>query len=90
MFTLEPIIKIIQDRLIWTPNTYLRGSTVYIDSIVLISLGIVIGSSLATGGRVSRAVKFLQISCLSWDNLGMYISLGMVSVPSFFLMRDND
>lgn len=56
LFTVEAIIKIIADGLIWTPNAYLRGSWGIIDCVVLITLWISVLSSLREQGDISRAV----------------------------------
>ena len=56
LFTIEAIIKIIADGLIWTPNAYLRGSWGIIDCVVLITLWISVLSSLEEQGDISRAV----------------------------------
>ncbi|CUS06927.1 unnamed protein product [Tuber aestivum] len=56
LFTIESLIKIIADGLIWTPNAYLRGSWGVIDCVVLITLWISVITSFRNQGEISRAV----------------------------------
>ncbi|KAJ6259480.1 hypothetical protein Dda_5117 [Drechslerella dactyloides] len=56
LFTLEAMIKIIADGLYWTPNAYLRNFWGVIDSLVLITLWISVGTSFADQGEIARAV----------------------------------
>ncbi|KAF3917084.1 hypothetical protein ABW20_dc0102550 [Dactylellina cionopaga] len=56
LFTLEAMIKIIADGFYWTPNAYLRNVWGGIDSIVLITLWISVGTSFADQGEIARAV----------------------------------
>lgn len=56
VFTVESIIKIIADGLVWTPNAYLRSSWGIIDIIVLITLWINVVTLLINDGAISRAV----------------------------------
>ncbi|KAF3910270.1 hypothetical protein ABW21_db0205254 [Orbilia brochopaga] len=56
LFTLEAVIKIIADGLYWTPNAYLRNFWGVIDSLVLITLWISVGTSFADQGEIARAV----------------------------------
>jgi hypothetical protein len=85
LFTLETIIKIIADGLIWTPNAYLRGSWGIIDCIVLISLWISVGSSLTKKDEISRAVgafkalralRLLNISGTAQDTFHSVVIVG--------------
>lgn len=56
LFTVEAIIKVIADGFYFTPNAYLRNIWGVIDSIVLITLWISVGTSFANQGEVARAV----------------------------------
>lgn len=56
LFTIEATIKVIADGFFWTPNAYFTGSWGFIDGLVLITLWIDVGTSLANQGAVSRAV----------------------------------
>ncbi|KAF3904350.1 hypothetical protein AA313_de0206632 [Arthrobotrys entomopaga] len=56
LFTFEALIKIIADGFYWTPNAYLRNVWGVIDSIVLITLWISVGTSFANQGEIARAV----------------------------------
>ncbi|KAF3939441.1 hypothetical protein ABW19_dt0202920 [Dactylella cylindrospora] len=56
LFTLEAMIKIIADGFYWAPNAYLRNVWGVIDSIVLITLWISVGTSFADQGEIARAV----------------------------------
>ncbi|CAZ82135.1 unnamed protein product [Tuber melanosporum] len=56
LFTIESLIKIVADGLIWTPNAYLRGSWGVIDCVVLITLWISVITSFRNQGEISRAV----------------------------------
>ncbi|EPS42843.1 hypothetical protein H072_3186 [Dactylellina haptotyla CBS 200.50] len=56
LFTLEALIKVIADGFYWTPNAYLRNVWGVIDSIVLITLWISVGTSFANQGEIARAV----------------------------------
>ena len=85
LFTLESIIKIIADGLIWTPNAYIRGSWGTIDCVVLITLWISVLSSLQEQGDISRAVgafkalralRLLNISDSARDTFHSVVVLG--------------
>ncbi|EWC43991.1 hypothetical protein DRE_01343 [Drechslerella stenobrocha 248] len=56
LFSFEAVVKIIADGFYWTPNAYLRNVWGVIDSIVLITLWISVGTSFADQGEVARAV----------------------------------
>jgi hypothetical protein len=85
LFTLESIIKIIADGLVWTPNAYLRGSWGIIDCIVLITLWISVASSLTNKDEISRAVgafkalralRLLNISGTAQDTFHSVVVIG--------------
>lgn len=56
VFTIEALIKVIADGVLWTPNAYFRGSWGFIDGLVLVTLWINVITSLKSDGAVSRAV----------------------------------
>ncbi|KAL6830373.1 calcium permeable channel [Trichoderma sp. SZMC 28015] len=56
IFTIEAIIKIIADGLLWTPNAFLRSSWGIIDAVVLITLWINVVTLLIDDGAISRAL----------------------------------
>ena len=56
IFTIEAVIKVIADGFFWTPNAYFRGSSGFIDGLVLVTLWINVLTSLYRDGAVSRAV----------------------------------
>lgn len=60
IFTLELIIKLIADGLIFTPNAYMRSSWNWIDLIALISLWIELIAYLRNDGNMSRIVRGLK------------------------------
>ncbi|CAH0000943.1 unnamed protein product [Clonostachys byssicola] len=55
VFTVESGIKVIADGLINTPNAYLRSSWGIVDTIVLITLWVNVGTLLDNNDKVSRA-----------------------------------
>ncbi|KAK5987704.1 Calcium-channel protein cch1 [Cladobotryum mycophilum] len=70
VFTIEAVIKVIADGLIWTPNAYLRSSWGIIDSVVLITLWINVVTLLINDGAISRAVgAFKALRALRLLNL---------------------
>ena len=60
LFSLEFVIKIIADGLVFTPNAYLRSSWNWIDFIVLISLWINFIASIENDLAISRIVSGLK------------------------------
>ena len=85
VFTLEAVIKIIADGFLFTPNAYFSGTWGLIDGIVLLTLWISVGSSLASLGQVTRAVnafkalralRLLNISDSARDTFHSVIILG--------------
>lgn len=56
VFTVEAIIKVVADGLIWTPNAYLRSSWGAIDAVVLVTLWINAVTLFVNDGAISRAV----------------------------------
>ncbi|TFB03836.1 Calcium-channel protein cch1 [Trichoderma ghanense] len=56
IFTVEAIIKIIADGLLWTPNAFLRSSWGIIDAVVLITLWTNVVTLLIDDGAISRAL----------------------------------
>ncbi|PHH77474.1 hypothetical protein CDD82_3496 [Ophiocordyceps australis] len=56
IFTVEAMVKMIADGLIWTPNAYLRSSWGIIDAVVLVTLWINVVTLLINDGAISRAV----------------------------------
>lgn len=56
VFTIEAIIKVLADGLIWTPNAYMRSSWGIMDCVVLITLWINVVTLLINDGAISRAV----------------------------------
>ncbi|KAI3405297.2 CCH1 [Candida oxycetoniae] len=60
VFTVEFLIKVIADGLIFTPNAYLRSSWNFIDFVVLISLWIEAVAYLKNDGNLSRIVRGLK------------------------------
>lgn len=56
LFSVEALIKVVADGVFWTPNAYFRSSWGFIDGVVLTTLWIDVGASLANEGQVSRAV----------------------------------
>ncbi|KAI0484781.1 Ion transport protein-domain-containing protein [Xylariaceae sp. FL0804] len=56
LFTVEAIIKIIADGLIFTPNAYYRSSWGIIDAVVLASLWINIVALIARNSAISRVI----------------------------------
>ncbi|KAH7160114.1 Ion transport protein-domain-containing protein [Dactylonectria estremocensis] len=56
VFTVEALIKIIADGLIWTPNAFLRSSWGLMDAVVLITLWINVVTLLINDGAISRAI----------------------------------
>lgn len=56
IFTIEAVIKIIADGLLWTPNAFLRSSWGIIDAVVLITLWINVVTLLIDDGAISRAL----------------------------------
>ena len=56
VFTIEALIKIMADGLLFTPNAYYRGFWGFIDAVVLITLWISVATSLANLGQISRGV----------------------------------
>lgn len=56
IFTVEAIIKIIADGLLWTPNAFLRSSWGIIDAVVLVTLWINVVTLLIDDGAISRAL----------------------------------
>ncbi|CUM67862.1 uncharacterized protein PRCAT00005571001 [Priceomyces carsonii] len=60
LFTIEFLIKIIADGLIFTPNAYMRSSWNLIDLCVLISLWIDFIAFLKNDGDLSRIVRGLK------------------------------
>lgn len=56
IFAIEAVIKVIADGFFWTPNAYFRGSSGFIDGLVLVTLWINVLTSLYKDGAVSRAV----------------------------------
>ncbi|KAI1180614.1 ion transporter [Nemania sp. FL0916] len=56
LFTVEAVIKIIADGLLFTPNAYYRSSWGFIDAVVLITLWINVLTLLFNDGSVSRVV----------------------------------
>ncbi|KAI5776754.1 Ion transport protein-domain-containing protein [Geopyxis carbonaria] len=85
LFTLESIIKVVADGLIWTPNAYLRGSWGIIDCIVLITLWISVISSLRKQDEITRAVgafkalralRLLNISGTAQDTFHSVVIVG--------------
>ncbi|RFU72168.1 cation channel family [Trichoderma arundinaceum] len=56
IFTIEAVIKIIADGLVWTPNAFLRSSWGIIDAVVLITLWINVVTLLIDDGAISRAL----------------------------------
>ncbi|KAL7269076.1 calcium channel protein [Rhizina undulata] len=85
LFTLESIMKIIADGLIWAPNAYLRGSWGIIDCIVLITLWTSVITSLRNQDEIARAVgafkalralRLLNISGSAQDTFHSVVVLG--------------
>lgn len=56
LFTVEAVIKIIADGLLWTPNAYLRSSWGLLDGVVLVTLWINAITLLVNDGAISRAI----------------------------------
>ncbi|KAJ2981109.1 hypothetical protein NUW58_g6773 [Xylaria curta] len=56
LFTVEAVIKIIADGLLFTPNAYYRSSWGFIDAVVLITLWINVLTLIFNDGSVSRIV----------------------------------
>ena len=56
LFTTESGIKVIADGLVSTPNAYLRSSWGFVDTVVLITLWINVGTLIINDGTVSRAI----------------------------------
>lgn len=91
LFTLETIIKVIADGLVFTPNAYLRGSWGIIDCIVLITLWISVGGSLTNKDEISRAVgafkalralRLLNISGTAQDTFHSVVIVGGKKIVS--------
>lgn len=91
LFTIEALIKVIADGLLWTPNAFFRGSWGFIDGIVLVTLWINVITSLYKDGAVSRAVgafkalralRLLQVSDSARDTFHSVIILGGWKVVS--------
>ncbi|RLV90787.1 Calcium-channel protein CCH1 [Spathaspora sp. JA1] len=60
LFTIEFMIKVIADGLVFTPNAYARSSWNLIDCAVLISLWIEVIAFLNNDGNLSRIVRGLK------------------------------
>ena len=60
VFTLEFIIKIVADGILFTPNAYFRSSWNHIDFVVLVSLWIEAIAYLKNDGDLSRIVRGLK------------------------------
>lgn len=60
LFTIEFIIKILADGIIFTPNAYMRSSWNLIDLVVLAALWIELISFLKNDGGLSRIVRGLK------------------------------
>lgn len=56
IFTIEAVIKIIADGLIWTPNAFLRSSWGLMDAVVLVTLWVNVVTLLINDGAISRAI----------------------------------
>ncbi|KAI1294553.1 Ion transport protein-domain-containing protein [Xylaria venustula] len=56
LFTVEAVIKVIADGLLFTPNAYYRSSWGFIDAVVLITLWINVLTLIFNDGSVSRVV----------------------------------
>ncbi|KAL7929110.1 calcium permeable channel [Trichoderma chlorosporum] len=56
IFTIEAVIKILADGLLWTPNAFLRSSWGIIDAVVLITLWINVVTLLINDNAISRAL----------------------------------
>lgn len=56
LFTAETVIKVIADGLVSTPNAYLRSSWGFVDTVVLITLWINVGTLIINDGAISRAI----------------------------------
>ncbi|KAF4123347.1 voltage-dependent calcium channel [Geosmithia morbida] len=85
VFTIEAVIKTIADGLISTPNAYLRSSWGFLDSIVLITLWINVGTLFINDGAISRAVgafkalralRLLNVSNSARDTFHSVIIMG--------------
>lgn len=56
IFSVEAVIKIIADGLLWTPNAYIRSLWGVMDTVVLITLWINVITLFVNDGAISRAV----------------------------------
>ena len=91
LFSIEALIKVIADGFFWTPNAYFRGSSGFIDGLVLVTLWINVITSLFKDGAVSRAVgafkalralRLLNVSDSARDTFHSVIVLGGWKVVS--------
>lgn len=90
-FTIEALIRVIADGFFFAPNAFFRGAWGIIDGIVLATLWINVGTSLANEGSISRAVgafkalralRLLHISKTARETFYAVIIMGGVKLAS--------
>lgn len=95
IFSVEAVVKIVADGLLWTPNAYLRSLWGVMDSVVLITLWINVITLFINDGAISRAVgafkalralRLLNVSNSARDTFHSVIIVGwwkILGVSSF-------
>lgn len=91
IFLAEAAIKVIADGFLFAPNAYYRSSWGIIDSAVLITLLINVGTLLSQGGEISRAIgavkalralRLLNVSNSARDTFHSLIIVGWWKIAS--------